>query len=424
MILHFLLKGLLRDRSRSTFPMLIVIVGVALTVVLHTWMNGAFGSMVQDSAHFQTGHIKVMTRAYKLEADQLPNDLAMLDLTALKARLAADYSEIEWAPRILFGGLLDIPDEQGETRVQGPVFGMGIDLLNPESKESERLNLAGSLVRGQLPTKANEILISEDLAQQMAIEPGARATLLGVTMYGSMATANFTVVGTIRFGVSAMDRGALVVDLADIQRVMDMEDAAGELLGFFIDDNFSMDRAARFCESLNKTASQDDEFAPVMISLADQNGLGDMLRMANGAGFVMVTVFMGMMFIVLWNAGLMSALRRYGEIGIRLAIGEPRGQIYRAMLLESLMLGLAGSALGTLMGLSVAWYLQVHGVDMGDIMKDSTMIMSTVMRARITPATYVIGFVPGILATLLGTATAGIGIYKRQTSQLFKELEV
>ena len=41
----------------------------------------------------------------------------------------------------------------------------------------------------------------------------------------------------------------------------------------------------------------------------------------------------------------------------------------------------------------------------------------------VTPLSFVIGFFPGMLATFFGTAISGIGIYKRQTSQLFKELE-
>jgi putative ABC transport system permease protein len=52
------------------------------------------------------------------------------------------------------------------------------------------------------------------------------------------------------------------------------------------------------------------------------------------------------------------------------------------------------------------------------------MLISNILRARVTPLCYAIGFVPGLLATLLGTAVSGIGIYRRQTSQLFKELEV
>jgi putative ABC transport system permease protein len=57
------------------------------------------------------------------------------------------------------------------------------------------------------------------------------------------------------------------------------------------------------------------------------------------------------------------------------------------------------------------------------MMQGSNMMMSGVYRAQITPECYYIGFIPGVLATLFGTALAGIGIYKRQTAQRFKELQ-
>ena len=57
------------------------------------------------------------------------------------------------------------------------------------------------------------------------------------------------------------------------------------------------------------------------------------------------------------------------------------------------------------------------------MMKDSTILMPTVLRARITAASYYIGFIPGILSTVIGAMLAGIGIYKRQTANVFMELE-
>ena len=46
------------------------------------------------------------------------------------------------------------------------------------------------------------------------------------------------------------------------------------------------------------------------------------------------------------------------------------------------------------------------------------------IHAKITTETYYIGFIPGVISMVLGTMLSGIGIYKRQTAQLFKELEV
>ncbi len=51
------------------------------------------------------------------------------------------------------------------------------------------------------------------------------------------------------------------------------------------------------------------------------------------------------------------------------------------------------------------------------------MMMSGVFKAKITPESYYIGFIPGFFATILGSALGGIGIYRRQTADLFKELQ-
>ena len=70
-----------------------------------------------------------------------------------------------------------------------------------------------------------------------------------------------------------------------------------------------------------------------------------------------------------------------------------------------------------------SWYLQTYGIDFGAMMKNSNIMMPTVFKARITEQTWFIGFFPGIFSTLIGTMLSGIGIYKRKTAQLFKELE-
>jgi putative ABC transport system permease protein len=153
------------------------------------------------------------------------------------------------------------------------------------------------------------------------------------------------------------------------------------------------------------------------------SGLSDYLDYVGSFSGIILAIFVVAMSIVLWNAGLTGSLRRYGEIGLRLAIGEETGHVYRWMMVESLMIGVAGSMAGTAIGVAIAYYLQVHGFDIGSMTKNSTMMISDVIRAQVGPVSFVIGFLPGILATFLGTAISGIGIYKRQTSQLFKELE-
>ncbi|RKY54727.1 MAG: hypothetical protein DRP89_04650 [Candidatus Neomarinimicrobiota bacterium] len=423
-MIKFLMKGLLRDRSRSLFPIMVVTAGVMLTVFLHDWLGGVLSDVIRSNANFMTGHVKIMTKAYAENEDQMPNDLAILGVHALLNDLRKEYPDITWVSRIRFGGLLDAPDKEGETRSQGPVMGLGVDLLSQNTPEIAVLNIKKAIVRGHLPDKPGQILISEDFAAKLGIKPGDKVTLLSSTMYGSMAIQNFILAGTVEFGVAPMDRSAMILDIKDARLALDMNDAAGEILGFFKNHLYNDAKAAEIKNSFqSRFSNSSDEFAPVMFTLREQNDLGEYLDMVGSFSGILVFIFVLAMSIVLWNAGLIGGLRRYGEIGVRLAIGESKGHVYASMILESTLIGLVGSIIGTAIGLGFSYYVQMKGFDASSLMKNSTMMLSNVMRTQITPESYYIGFFPGLFSVILGTALSGVGIYKRKTAQLFRELE-
>jgi putative ABC transport system permease protein len=79
--------------------------------------------------------------------------------------------------------------------------------------------------------------------------------------------------------------------------------------------------------------------------------------------------------------------------------------------------------IGTAIGLAESYYLQAHGFNVGFMMKNASLFISNVFRAKVSPVSYVVGFIPGLVATFLGSSISGLGIYRRKTSQLMKELE-
>ena len=424
-MIKFIINGLLRDHHRSLFPIIIVAIGVWLTVFMQAYITGVMGDMLDTTARFQTGHVQIMSKAYAENKDQVPNDLALMDVVKIMTDMQSEYPEMTWVKRITFGGLIDIPDVNGETRSQAPVMGFGIDLLSPGSTEIHTMNVDKSLVQGRMPEEPGEILISDVLAERLEVSIGDAATLLSSTMFGSMTMHNFKVVGTIKFGIMAMDRGAIIADVGDVQLALDMEDAAGGILGYLPNRIYNDNTALGIVERFNQRYKNEaDEYAPVMGALIELSDLGDYLSMAGSYSAIIIFVFVMVMSIVLWNAGLLGALRRYGEVGIRLAIGEPKGHIYRSLIYESVFIGIVGSIIGTMLGLGCAYWLQVVGLDISAFLKNTSMMVPSVFRAAITEETYYIGFFPGLIATVLGTMLSGIGIYKRQTAQLFKELEV
>jgi len=424
-MLKFLLKGILRDKHRSLLPLIIVSVGVAISVLMHTYVLGFIHDITRQNAIYDTGHLKIMTQSYKELSDQLPNDLALANVDSLIASLEEQYPKIDWTPRIKFAGLLDIPDEQGETRAQTPINGIAMDLIGSDSREIERFNLGKALQKGHLPRAQDEILIPARLANNLNLEIGAVATLISSSARGGMAIHNFKVAGIMEFGVQFLDRGTIIGRIQNIQYALDMQNGAGEIVGYFTNTLYNSERAQKIKQDFNtKYSAEDDDYAPVMLTLEDQNNLGELLRISRLELFIIIGIFLFVISLILWNSGLISGIRRYGEIGVRIAIGESQVRVYKEMLIESFVIGLIGSVIGTGIGLLGAYYLQEIGIDVSGMMRDSSMLMSPVLRAKITTGTYFIGFIPGLLATLLGRAVAGIGILQRETSQLFRQLEI
>jgi len=422
-MIKFLFKGLMRDKSRSLLPVIVVALGVMITVFLQSYMSGVMSDSIESSANFTTGHVKVMTRAYNRNISQLPNDMALLGADTLMKDLQKQFPGMTWVERIQYGGLLDAPDSKGHTRSQGNFSGMGIQLLKSD-EEVNRMNLRQNLVSGKFPTRSGEVLLSDQLFKKMNLKLGDEVTLISNSMYGDMALYNFHVSGTLHFGINVLDRGTVIADIEDVRTALNMENATGEVLGFFTGKRYDDGQAIETANTFNKQyAASKDKFAPVMLPLRDMNNMGFFVAYDNQVQKIIILIFIIAMSIVLWNAGLIGGLRRYGEFGLRLAIGESKHEIYRTLIAESLLIGIAGSVIGAGLGLIVSYFMEKYGIDTSEMMKDSTFLLPTVLRAHITTTTYYIGFIPGIFSTVIGAMLAGIGIYKRQTAHLFKELE-
>ena len=426
-MIRFLSKGLMRDRTRSFFPLLVISLTVALVVFGSGFMRGVMNSMLLDTAVMLTGHEKIVTRAYNEESELMPNDLALLGSGELIEKLEIEYPGFFWTPRITFAGLLDVPDKNGETKTQGPVIAMGIDFFSEESRQVEIWELKKSLTEGDLPSRSNDAIISSKLADQLNISIGEKVTFIGSTMDNAFATYNFYVTGTFNLRKGQTDRQMMLVDISGARNALDMNNAASAIFGFYHDLYYDDQKTVDLRTSFNAANSDSsDMFSPIMLALRDGNQMGSMVDISNAMLAIMGSIFLIVVMVVLWNMGLMNGLRRYGEVGLRLAIGEPKGHVYRSLITEALIIGIVGTILGTGIGIAITYYVQVNGIDYTEnieALSNSSIIMPNVFYAQVTSDLFYIGFFPGVLATVFGTMLAGVAVYKREMAQLFKDLE-
>ena len=149
-MIKFLLKGLIRDSSRSFFPLLIITLIVAIIIFFNGFLNGIYNSLFYSTAMVNSGHVKIVSHAYHKEHQLLPNDLALLNKDKLIKDLEYKYPDYIWTPRITFAGLLDVPDKNRETLRQSPVIALGIDFLSQNSQQQDIWNLNDRIVSGEM----------------------------------------------------------------------------------------------------------------------------------------------------------------------------------------------------------------------------------------------------------------------------------
>ena len=246
-------------------------------------------------------------------------------------------------------------------------------------------------------------------------------------MDNAFTTYNFNVSGTFNLRKGQTDKQMMLVDLSGARLALDMDNAASAIFGFTHSLYYDDETAVALRTKYNRINSDSlDIFSPFMLALRDGNQMGTMVDVSDAMMAIMGGIFLVIVMIVLWNMGLMNGLRRYGEIGLRLAMGESKGQVYRSMISEAIIIGLAGTVVGTGIGIALTYYVQENGIDYTkgiEALSNSSMVMPNIFYAQVTPDLFYIGFLPGVLATVLGTMLAGLAIYRREMSQLFKELE-
>ena len=431
-MIAFLFRGILRDRSRFLFPFSIVAIGVTLVITLVGFMEGVFMGMIDMTANLDAGHLRLVNKPFYDEEHLRPLDRSLAAQSETLNWLKKNSPEkTRWSPRIRWGALLDVPDKNGNTVSQTPIVGMALDLKDKKSLELKRLRLEESLIDGKIPEQDKEMLMGDQLAKTLNIELNQAVTLLGQSFDGGLVMDNYRVVGLVKFGVSAMDKKMVLIDLADAQDSFYMEDMITDWLGFLpaqyslgdyeaIKKNMKQP-LSKLIEMPPKSWAEDDQ--AILLTIRDQQNIGAIADKFNIIKGFVVGIFTFLMMLVLWNAGILNGIHRYGEMGLRLAFGESHWRVIFNTGIEGLFVGVLGTLAGCIFGGVFAWFLQEVGINMGDSFAQSGLMINDVVRARLTTGAFIQGVIPGVFASVAGNLIASIAIFKRTESNLFRELE-
>jgi ABC-type lipoprotein release transport system permease subunit len=341
-------RDLGRNRRRTFFSALAVAIGLALLLLMASFIEGEMGSALNTTIRLQSGHLQVRANTY----DENKTSLKWEDLVANPEQVAAQVASLEpvlvATPRLFASGIVAVGDETSGVRIYG------IDPLSEANAPYRDGLLRGEFVT---PDDREGVLMGKPLADLLGLDVGNQFAMSINTSNGDVDEQNFIVRGIYSTDTNAYDKTTILMPLAKAQAITRAENHASTIF-VLLKDKAQTQTVANALkgssyevvtwEKLNEFLLQYEQFANAYI-------------------FLLYLIVLGISATVIVNTLIMSVFERTREIGILAAIGMKGRRIMTMFLAESSLLAMGGILMGLLLGVILATIFNRFGFPIGNM---------------------------------------------------------
>ncbi len=227
------------------------------------------------------------------------------------------------------------------------------------------------------------------------------AELLGKTVGDTVQieTSEYTICG-IYSSPAVAENSSIIVNLRSMQALTDREGKVN-FFEIFLDPGTSEQDVTALRKRIKEMMPG---FSAFQAGTLAQNSVGVQLAKAMSIGTSLIALIVGAVGVM--NTILMSVFERIQEIGVLLAIGWRRSRIRRMILLESMVLGFLGGAIGCGLGVVCTKLIQYTPWLRGKIEADITPTLLLVSLAISVALGALGGLYPAWLGSRMSPANA------------------
>lgn len=382
MLFKLALRNIFRQKLRTAMTLGAIVFGVAGLILSGGFVQDIFVQLREAIIHSQTGHIQVFRKGFLERGARQPHAFLIEDPAALAQRIETLPDVKEVAARLSFSGLLN----NGKRDLA--IIGEGV-----EPDKEARIGTFLSLTAGRQLSDADTfgMVIGQGVAHSLSVHPGDRVTLVMNTIEGALNTLDFEIVGVFQSFSKEFDARAVRIPLAAAQELM-LTNGANVLVAT-LHRTEDTDRAV---EQIRSSIDADAFEAQGWSTLADfYEKTVDLYDRQFGV-LQLIILFMVLLSVV--NSVNMTAFERLAEFGTLQALGNRKRDVFRLLIVENVVLGLIGAALGVLVGSILAVVISAIGIPMPPPPNANVGYTAVI---RLLPSTVMTAFLIGFFATAL-----------------------
>ncbi|MDQ3186919.1 MAG: ABC transporter permease [Pseudomonadota bacterium] len=381
-MLKLALRNILRQKMHTVMTLTAVICGVVGLILAGGWVNDIFVKLAEALIHSQSGHMQLYKEGYYAAGSRTPEKYLIATPDAIKRRVAGVTGIDNVMARLNFTGLLN------NGRSDLPISGEGM-----EPGQEAALGSFVSITAGRQLTDKDPsgIMLGHGVAKGLKLKPGDHVTLLANALEGALNSMDFEVIGVFQSFINDYDARAIRIPLAAAQELLGTQGANALVISLKETD-----------DTVRVAAQLKERFGTSGLEIKTWVELNDYyektVEFYRGQFGFLQLIILFMVLLSVANSVNMSVLERVGEFGTMKALGNRGSQVFRLIVIESILLGLIGSCLGVVIGVLLALVISAIGIPMPP---PPTSEIGYTGEIQIIPSGLLMSFAIGLGATVL-----------------------
>lgn len=382
MLLKLSIRNVFRQKVRTAMTLAAIMFGVSGLILAGGFVHDIFIQLGEAIIHSQTGHVQVFRKDY-LERGTRQPDRFLIDAPDELAKGISALPQVnEVAARLNFSGLLN------NGRRDLAIIGEGI-----EPGKEARLGTYLKVTAGRHLSDSDRfgMVVGQGVAHSLNLKPGDPVTLVMNTSDGALNTLDFEVVGVFQSFSKDFDARAVRIPLPAAQELMATTGSNVLVVTLHRTEDTDIGLAA-----INALLDSTQTEARSWRKLSDF--YDKTLQLYDSQFGVLQLIILCMVLLSVANSVNMSTFERMSEFGTLQALGNRKSYIFKLIIVENMLLGVMGAALGVLVGVLLALGISAIGIPMPPPPNANIGYTAFI---RIVPLTVASAFVIGFLATAL-----------------------
>ena len=372
-MLRIALKGILGRKARLVLTSLAVILGTAFlsgTAVFSATLNRTFDNLFSDVFRNVDSYVR--------STQVIEADFGAEERQRIPAELIA---MIEAVP--------GVGDVQGDIQAFARIIGkdgqpLGSEGAGPPTFGSVGEEFKGALwtiSEGKFPSNSTEVALDEASAKAGNYVVGDIVKVVAQT-----GSREFTLVGIAGYGDVRSPGGATfaLFDLATAQEFLAKPGFVDAIL-ISGDGSASDEELAQAINAIIPSSYKTETLTGAEITKETQDQIGSALSFFSILLSTFSYIALGVGSFVIYNVFSISAAQRQRENALLRAIGASKKQVTRALMIESVVVGLFGSTIGLFAGIGLSKglsaLLKAASIDLpsGDLVVPSSAVVNTIV---------------------------------------------